>query len=1067
MRKLASLLSVLMLLCTFALAQTRTVTGRIMDEKGESIPFATITESGTKNAAKADANGLFSIKIKEGAQLIVSSTGFNTQTVTPDATGVANVNLATKQAELKEVVVTAALGQMKQQRQLGYAATNIASKDITATKPISVANGLTGKAAGLQINSVNNGLFAPTRMTLRGNRSLTGNNQPLIVVDGAIFNNDISTINTEDIQDVSILKGSSASAIYGSDASNGVIVINTKRGTRGKPQVNFSTTVQVETLSYMPELQNRFGSNGGEKFVNDFNDLSTYIPYENQSYGPEFNGRLVPLGRPIEDGTTQMVPYSGQGESAKKKFFDKGITTQNNFSYAAGDENSRFYLSLQDVQTRAIMPGDKGRRDVFRVGGSRTYGIFSANYTMSYTYKNTDYTNTGLVYELVMNTPMHVPLQNYKDWGNDRYSTPDGYYNDYFDNPWWVIGNQRQKNTDHNLTGNVQFNLKPLSWLNLSYRLAASNLSNRYEATSSPKSFSDFTKTNKVVLYSKPDGSGVDSVIESPKYNVVSEGNASYGNANYSNFLLSSDFIASMDKKLSEDFNLQASIGTTYIDNKITGIGVSGPLVIPVYNINNVQGVPTLAAGNTGNFFREARKLGLFGEATVGYRNFAFLHGSYRSDIDSRLSKDNRWIPYYDIDASLVVSDLINGMKDNRILSYVKVRGAHSVTGNASALGGGSAYIADGAYVINPTYNVAPGFPFGGLGGYSLSTLIANPNLKPEQVSENEIGLELGFLKNRFVLNASAYQSELTDGIVTANTASSTGSYFALLNAANTRNKGVELELRSAIIKNRDWTWYLNINYTHYENEVLSINGDVKSLGIAGANPNAYAVVGQPYPVIESRDWVRDDQGHVIVNSVTGNPTRDPNLKVLGNATPKDILGITTNLRWKNLTFTATADYRGGYKIFNTIGQYMDFTGIASTTAITGRQRFVFPNSVYDDGTGKYVTNTNVTVDDANFNFWPGLYRSVGANYVVSADAWKLREAAITYDIPKNIFAATKIIQQATLTVAGRNLIMLRPKTNVWTDPEFSEDTGNGVGRTSEAQAPPTRIFSATLSITF
>ena len=172
----------------------------------------------------------------------------------------------------------------------------------------------------------------------------------------------------------------------------------------------------------------------------------------------------------------------------------------------------------------------------------------------------------------------------------------------------------------------MQFNLKPLSWLNLSYRLAASNLSNRYEATSSPKSFSDFTKTNKVVLYSKPDGSGVDSVIESPKYNVVSEGNASYGSANYSNFLLSSDFIASMDKKLSEDFNLQASIGTTYIDNKITGIGVSGPLVVPVYNINNVQGVPTLAAGNTGNFFREARKLGLFGEATVGYRNFAFLH---------------------------------------------------------------------------------------------------------------------------------------------------------------------------------------------------------------------------------------------------------------------------------------------------------------------------------------------------------------------------------------------------------------------------------------------------------
>ena len=707
MRKLASLLSVLMLLCTFALAQTRTVTGRVLDEKGEAIPFATIVESGTNNASKADANGLFTIKIKEGSELIVSSAGYNSRSVAPGTatTGTFVVNLTTKQAELKEVVVTAALGQAKQARQLGYSATNIQSKDIVATKPLSVANGLTGKAAGLQINSVNNGLFAPTRITLRGNRSLTGNNQPLIVVDGAIFNNDLSTLNTEDILDVNILKGSSAAAIYGSDASNGVIVINTKRGTRGKPSVTFSTTVQIEKLAYLPKLQNRFGSNGGERFVNDFNDLSTYIPYENQSYGPEYNGRSVPLGRPISDGTTLMIPYSGLGDAEKKDFFDEGVTTQNNFSYMSGDENGRFYMSLQDINSRAIMPGDKGRRDVFRVGGSKNYGIFSANYTMSYTYKTTDYTNTGLVYELVMNTPMHVPLTKFKDWGNDRYSTLDGYYNDYFDNPWWDIGNIRNKNTDHNLTGNVQFILKPLSWLNLSYRLAASNWNNRYVGTSSAKVFSEFSKTNDVVLYAKPDGSGVDSVIEAPKYNTVSEGNASYSNSTYSNFLLSSDFIVGVDRKLSQDFNLTATFGTTYVGNKISGTAVSGPLVVPVYNINNVQGVPSLGGGNS---FREARKLGLFGEATLGYKNFAFVHGSYRSDIDSRLSEDNRWIPYYDIDAALVVSDLVKALKDSKTFSYLKIRGAHSVTGNASALGGGSPYFADGAYVINPDIYALP-----------------------------------------------------------------------------------------------------------------------------------------------------------------------------------------------------------------------------------------------------------------------------------------------------------------------------------------------------------------------
>ncbi|HEY0432331.1 MAG TPA: hypothetical protein VGC95_00580, partial [Chitinophagaceae bacterium] len=759
------------------------------------------------------------------------------------------------------------------------------------------------------------------------------------------------------------------------------------RGTRGKPVVNFSSTLQIETLSYLPKLQNRWGSNGGEKFVNDFNDLSTYIPYENQSYGPEFNGRLVPLGRPLFDGSILMVPYAGL-KNEKRDFFDKGVTTQNNFSYAAGDENSRFYMSMQDINTRAIMPGDKGRRDVFRVGGSKTDGIFSANYTLSYTYKTTDYTNTGTVYELVMNTPAHVPLTKLKDWGNDKFANLDGFYNDYFDNPYWDIGNIRNKTTDHNLTGNVQLSLRPTSWLNLTYRLATTNLSSRYVGTTGLKQFSDFAKTDGTVLYSNPSGTGVDTTTESPKFNTASAGNASYSNSNYSNFLITSDFIASVDKKIGENFTIQASVGTSYVGNKINGIAVSGPLVIPVYNINNVSGVPGLGGGN---FSREARKLGLFGEATVGFRGFAYLHGSYRTDIDSRLSKDNRWIPYYDIDASLVVSDLVSSLRDNKTLSYLKLRGAHSVTGNASPLGGGSPYIADGAYVINPVYNVGGGFPYGSLGGYSLSTLIANPDIKPEQVTENEVGLEVGFLQNRFYLTASAYQSELTDGIVTANTASSSGFYNALLNAANTKNKGVELELKSTLLRNKDFTWTLNTNFTHYESKVISINGDVPSLGIGGGNANAFAVVGQPYPVIESRDWVRDPQGRVIVDAISGNPTRDPNLKVLGNATPKDIVGLTTTLTWKRLTFTATADYRGGYKIFNSIGQYMDFTGIAATTGVTGRQRFVFPNSVYLDASGKYVPNTNVTVDDANFNFWPGLYRSVGANYVVSAAAWKLR----------------------------------------------------------------------------
>ncbi len=1063
MRKIVSLFFVMMLTTVVAWSQARSVSGKVSDQNGEPVANATVNIKGTTTATAAGADGIFKIQAKTGDVLVVSAINFQSVEVKVGSESYFTISITRTANELTSVVVTTALGIQRQAKELGYSTTKVSGKDLVQAKPISVVNGLTGKVSGLQINTVNNGLFAPTRVVLRGNRSLTGNNQPLYVVDGAIFYNDISTLNPEDISDITVLKGSSASAIYGSDASNGVILITTKHGVKGRPVVTFSSTVQVEAVSYMLDLQNRFGSNGGEKFVNDFTDLNTYIPYENQSYGPEYNGKLVPLGRPVFDGSLLVVPYSSL-PNEKRNFFDKAITTQQNFSYQAGDDNSRFFLSGQDIVSNSVMPGDKGRRDVFRVGGTKTYGIFSANYSLAYTYLHTDVTNTGNVYQNVMNTPGHVPLTSLSDWQNNKFADVNGFYNDYFDNPYWDIANQRNLNTSNNLTGNVQLSLKPLKWLNLSYRLGLNNTTDRYEYKGAPKDFSTFAKTDATVIYSNSAGTGFDTVQESPKYAAGVPNQANYITSNFSNFLLTSDMLATVNKDISKDFNVQATVGTSYIENKITSENIdAGSLFFPVYNVNSLTGIPGTGGGN---YVFEARKLGIFGEATVGFRKYAFLHGSYRTDIDSRLSHDNRWIPYYDVDASLVISDMIPSMNNNKVLNFLKVRAAHSKTGNASALAGGSQFIAFGAYALQPTLSSAGGFPFNGLGGYDLNTIVANPNLKPESVTENEIGIEFGFWKNRISLSTAVYDSKLTDGIVFSQISRASGATVSLVNAANTENKGFEAELKGTIIKSKTVTWTAGVNYSYNDNKVISINGGLQSLAVGGNNGNAFAVVGQPYPVIESRDWVRDPAGHVIVDPVTGNPTRSSNLSVLGGATPKDILGITTLVTWKSFSFSATVDYRGGYKIFNSIGQYIDFTGIAATTAATGRQRFVFPNSVYLQD-GKYVNNTSVTVDDANFNFWPGLYRSVGANYVTSAAAWKLREVAISYDIPRSVFQATKIVQKASLTISGRNLIMLRPKTNVWTDPEFNEDTGNDVGRNGTSQAPPTRIFSATLSVSF
>jgi len=1077
MRKCLMLLTSLIFLFISVHAQTKTTTGRVTDQQGQPVPFATVQVKGSKAATSADAEGNFSIKVKEGDVLVVSGAGFEAKTVTVGA-GAISVQVSRKESNMAEVVITGALGVQRQAKELGYSTAKISGKDLAQAKPISAVNGLTGKVSGLQINTVNNGVFAPTRVTLRGNRSLTGNNQPLYVVDGAIFYNDISTLNPDDIVDITVLKGSSASAVYGSDASNGVIIVTTKKGNRGKPVITASTTVQKEHVAYMPAFQDRFGANGGEKWINDFNDLSGMVPYENQAYGPEFRpGVLVPLGRPIFDGTYQLVPYMPV-KNQKAAFFDAPITTQNNFSYSAGDDNSRFFVSAQDIHTNGVIPGDKGRRDAFRVGGSRTSGILTADFTLAYTYKKTDLTSVpATIYDNLLNTSASVPMTRYKNWATDKYSTPDGYYNDYYNNPYWAAANDRSVTQDNNLEGNIHLGLKPTSWLNLSYRLSLNNLARTNDIANAGYTYSDFAANGSTaVVYSNPAGTGYDTVQESPKFNAQGNPLPTYVTTTFNNFLVTSDFLATFNKNLNKDFNLIATLGTTYLDNQIKGTQINaGNLFFPVYNVSSLTGIPIVGNGRS-----EARKLGYFGEATVGYKGFAYVHGSYRTDIDSRLSKDNRWIPYYDVDGSLIVSDMIPAISNSRTINFVKLRYAHSLTGNVSAIAQGSPYMADGAYATDPILvsSGGLGFPYNGVGGYALSNTIANPNIKPEKVTEDEVGLELGY-QNIVTLTVAAYEQRLRDGIIYAQIPNSSGYTKALVNAASTKNQGIEAELQANIIHTKDWNWKVGVNYTHTKSRVVAINGDQKSLGISqtvnpylnagqnnGGNANSFAVVGQPYPVIESYDWTRDANGHVIVDAVTGMPTKASQLSILGNANPTDILGITTNLTWKRFSFAATADYRGGYKIFNAIGSSMDFSGNGVTTAATGRQRFVFPNSVLIVN-GKSVPNTNVTVSDANFNFWPNLYNSVGANYVVSAAAWKLREVTLSYDIPRTIFAATKVINRATIALSGRNLLMIRPKTNKWTDPEFNEGTGNDVGRTGEAQAPPTRIYSATLTLQF
>ncbi len=420
-------------------AQTIVITGTVTSSvQGEgAIPGVTITVKGTTLGAITDVSGKFSLTVPQSATaLIFSYIGMKKQEVEIGGRKVIDIVMEPDLLGLNEVVVTA-FGIKRQAKELGVATAQVNDKQLTQAGVSNVVNGLTGKVSGLQINTVNNGVNPDTRITLRGNRHFLASNQALVVLDGVPVNATyLNSINPNDIQSVNVLKGASASALYGNDASNGVLVISTKRGSGNVPVIKISNTTTFEQISYLPKLQNRFGSGSGEDtsnsdpnytfWVGPDRNTDPYTSYENQSFGPEFNGQQVILGGILVDGSYQTVKYSAV-PNGKLKFFNTGISTQNDVSYSVGDDKNSFYLSAQDVNTTGTIPGDKNRRTGVRVAGSRTTGIFHADYTLGYTQTNTS--TSGLefysdcpVYWNVLNTPAQVDLTNYKDVENNKFA---------------------------------------------------------------------------------------------------------------------------------------------------------------------------------------------------------------------------------------------------------------------------------------------------------------------------------------------------------------------------------------------------------------------------------------------------------------------------------------------------------------------------------------------------------------------------------------------------------------------------------------------------------------------
>ncbi|NOT51534.1 MAG: SusC/RagA family TonB-linked outer membrane protein [Chitinophagaceae bacterium] len=1040
MRKIASLFTMLMLFSALAFGQSRTITGTVTNEKGEPVPGATVVIKGTKTGVPADNNGQFRILAKTGDVLLATSTGMESAEVTVGAASTVSMTMKTISTTGTEVVVTA-LGVSRQAKELGFSTAKVKATELTQAKPVNLQNGLTGKVSGLNVQTVNNGVFADTRLTLRGIRSLTGNNQPMLILDGVpIALGYLSSINANDIVDVNILKGASATAIYGPDGVNGALVVTTKKGSRTKPQISVGHTVQVEKVSYMPEFQTQFGSGSS---VDAFG-YGVYDPIENQCYGDEFDGSIRQIGRDGPGGEKYTVPYSALPDE-KKKFWNTGLTNQTDLSFSTGD----FYLSVQNVLIQGIMPKDVNRRISVHMAANKEYNRFKASYSLNYTKGNYDVTAGSsfgngrdfTVYWNLINTPMQIPITRFKNWRTDYWASPDGYFNDYYSNPYFMVDNFRSKGRTEDIFGNFELNYKATNWLTLTYRLGATVSNGTAKSTAGALQYGAFAKASGK--------------------NIAQSGdlNAQVADASSTSSRINSEFFASIRKKFGE-FDVNALVGQSFRETNSKNVSISSNnLAFPtLFNVIGRKGEPGVGESNF-----KSRLERFFGKVSVGYKGWAFLEVTGSYDIDSRLAYfynydfDNINFFYPGANASVLLSEAIPSLKNSKILSYLKIRGAYSKTGNVNLETQG----------LENTYNLGFGFPYGTLSGYTSSNLLRLSKYTPEFVKSSEVGIELGFLKNRIFVEATYYVQDNTDQIVDVQYSAATGFTSARLNAAAFKNQGVEFDLKlTPLVKLGKVTIDVKGNYTYQDNKITKIIEGVDQLGIGNGN---YAVVGKPAYIFQLTDYVRDDQGRVIVNTTTGLPTVDPVIKPFGRTQPRHLLGLNLSVTWKDLTFSAVADYRGGAQIYTGgIGTGMDFSGISKRSGQNARQPFIFPNSSYWDGS-KYVDNTNIYMISGGYNFWSqSVNTAANTNYLVSGDFWKIREMSLSYNIPTRWLGFAKnAIKGASFTLSGRNLFMFLPSTNEWTDPEFSNTLGNAQGVSGLDNTPPTRIFGASLNLNF
>ncbi len=1059
MRKLVLLVPSLLFLLTGLIAQKTTISGRVTDEKGITIPNASIKIKGSKAGAIADNDGSFTLSVTPGTKLLVSASGY--KEVEVDATDNLVVALVEENRTLSEVVVTAQ-GIRRRPKELGYSLAKVSNAELTTGRTPTIAAGLSGKVSGLVIINANNSVDPAVKINLRGYRSMSGNNDALIVIDGLPQPPGSSTmfnlLNPNDVESVTILKGGQAATLYGSQGINGALIITTKRGQKGKMRVSYSASYNTEKINIMAEFQDTYGSGshyatsyGAAGYKPNYLDRmkDNWRSYENQQFGDAYDGSLRPAGRTLEDGSVNMLPYAAI-PGIREDIWNTGYTLNNQVSFSGGNDNSTFFFSAENNATEGIVHGDKANRTGARFSASQEYGNLKIGFMANYVQARYNRTTFNFYNESI-NQAAHIPLNQYRDWRTNKFAHPNAYYNDYYTNPYFRLDNDRTRYQDANFNGSLELTYKITSWLSVFNKFSAMNNTRTVKSTVGQFFHSTWAKSGAVVPapWDQGDGAGITRALTDLQ--------GAVGDASNTENLLNNEFQFLINQNFN-DFNVKGILGVNGYNRKTKAVNVSSSsIVVPdVYNVSNRRGELGGGEANT-----EERKYGYYADAQVGWRDMLFVHGTVRHDASSRFYKETRPYSQYaytyaGADVAAVITELIPVLK-NDILGYAKLRAGYNKNGNDNIA----------LYGLDPVFSNAGGFPYGNVVGISVGNTLPDADLQPEFVRTLEFGGEFQLLKNKLNIDFSYYTQRSEGQVLTVGIPTSTGFSNLVLNVGETKNWGYEADVKIQLLKKAKLSWDLVVRGSINENKVIKLYPGVTEFFVSGYSyAGTFVRQDLVYPILKSTSYVRDSLGRIVVSPTTGYPLTTGPLKDMGRVTPKYMLGAGTTVSYAGFTLATNWEYRGGNVMFSDLGRQMTFTGSGKWTE--NRAPHIFPNSAYlDAASGKYVQNTSVMTREAEYALYADVYRLISENFTAPAWFIKMRDINLSYSFSDKMVSKTKVFSGVTLAIYGRNLVTIIDKANMYADPEFSFTTGNGIGINNTDQTPPVRQLGVNLNLTF